>query len=289
MGQNCGTCLEEDKVNYQKDRKTATKIRPTVSFTEITGFKSQFYDKNDMRNIVRNSVGEIMNENSDLEFDLRYDDNVQLLKKLCDYVLPDINEIRFRKPQKKISLVNKFLKCSFPGKVDVLTLDTFKNKSNYDIGNVINNLVFISQNVAVSLWLGRFSIHCQDLITILESFPHLTQITFHNCNISNIEECGVDLKTDIVYNYKHISFQNCGSSINNDDFAMFLAGVSETNMRETIEVFNINGCDAERERVFKQIKGNQMNARLETSLLSKTEGQKSSAQKNYINKKEIFS
>ena len=72
MGDACGTWIGEDTVTYQSKPGLKMRHRPTITYHEIMKYKMSFLDKNDIRTSIRNSIGDLVDENSDIEIDFRF-------------------------------------------------------------------------------------------------------------------------------------------------------------------------------------------------------------------------
>ena len=117
-----------------------------------------------------------------------------------------------------------------------------------------------------------------EFIRIIEAFRHCEQLNFHNCRISNFES-EYEFQRDLDYSYKYISFEKWGRSITNDSFSFFLEAVDKTNMRDTLEEFNIHQWEADIDRVLEQLDAWGMNILVENSRISVIEAASKSAEK----------
>lgn len=173
----------------------------TITYHEIRQHKLDNLDWNDVRTSTRNSIGDRVNEGSDLEFDFKHPDNIQLLGKLSEYILPPLKAIKMVSPTRNSTLAYKFLLYSFPANVDLLTFDAFDEKHRTKFENFLNPLLKISPFVQKELWLGKWVLTAHEFIKIIEAYSHCDQITFHNCRIPDLES-HLTFKKSLEYNYK---------------------------------------------------------------------------------------
>ena len=79
MGNGC-SCLgdrQEPSLSGRKRGITTRKIEK-MTYDELRTLKLDCLNVNDIRASTRNSMGDVINENSDLEIDFRFEDNIRL-------------------------------------------------------------------------------------------------------------------------------------------------------------------------------------------------------------------
>lgn len=173
----------------------------TITYHEIRAHKLDNLDWNDVRTSTRNSIGDRVNEKSDLEFDFKHQDNIQLLGKLSEYILPPFKAIKIVSPSRNTTLAYKFLLYAFPTCVDLLTFDSFDDQHNTRFEIFANPILKISPFVQKELWLGKWVLTVQEFVKLIETYHHCEQITFHNCVILDLET-HITFKKSLKYNYK---------------------------------------------------------------------------------------
>ena len=113
-----------------------------------------------------------MDQNSDLELDFKFQDNMDLADRLSEYTLPNLKEVKLVSPQLNSKKANRFLRKAFPPSVELLVIDGFEDNQREKIAVYLESLCKISDCVKKEIWIGRFTMNSKRFIKILEEFRH---------------------------------------------------------------------------------------------------------------------